>query len=82
MNSETAPKLLCPSQPPVTTNGNYQPLTISPRTLHTDLRPDLMPYRIIEPFRLEKTSKIPNQPLHAHIPQCHISVVLEHLEGR
>ena len=40
---------------------------------------------IIESLRLEKSSKIPKSnpspPHHAHIPQCHISVALEHLQG-
>ena len=42
-------------------------------------------HRITELLRLEKTSKIP-QPTPTmpapHIPQCHITMVLEHLQGQ
>ena len=45
--------------------------------------------RIIESLRLEKTSHLTNyshQPtptVHtAHVPQCHISTALEHLQGQ
>jgi len=42
-------------------------------------------HRIMESRRLEKTSKISNPstppPCPDHVPVCHISVALEHLQG-
>ena len=44
------------------------------------------PEGITESLRLEKTSEIPktnlNPPHCAHIPQCHISMALGHLQGQ
>lgn len=38
---------------------------------------------ITEPLKLEETSQIPQvQTRSHHIPQCHISTVLEHLRGQ
>ena len=59
------------------TKSNRQPILTMPT------------HRMMESLRLEKTSKIPrsnlnpSQPIPTdHIPQCHISMVLERLQGQ
>ena len=55
----------------------------------TQVLQELLPFVIIESLMMEKTSKITmsnHQPIptvpNNHIPLCHISMVLEHLQGQ